>query len=98
VSEFSILRAAVDGGRFGAALGFVGLLAVIFIGMATTVLSVVYGEPDKDPQGTGQDESPFMTLAPILLMGAVVFFGLWLPDWLTSVLGDAAKLLDGGAS
>ena len=33
---------------WGFALGFVGILAVIFIGMATTVLSVVYGVPKED--------------------------------------------------
>lgn len=95
VSEFSILRAAVNGDRFGVALGFVSLLAVIFIGMATTVLSVVYGVPGKNSQESAPGDSPFMTLAPAILMAAVVFFGLWLPGWLTAVLGDAAKLLDG---
>ncbi|HAZ07588.1 MAG TPA: hydrogenase [Elusimicrobia bacterium] len=98
VSEFSILRAAVDGNRFGVALGFVGLLAVIFIGMATTVLSVVYGVPNTESKEPVQGDSPFMTLAPLVFMAAIVFLGLWLPNWLTTVLGDAAKLLNGGAS
>lgn len=98
VSEFSILRAAVDGGRFGVALGFVGLLAVIFIGMATTVLSVVYGAPKNDSKGTFEGDSPMMVAAPLAFMAAVVFLGLWLPGWLTAVLGDAAKLLNGSAS
>ena len=98
VSEFAILRAAVNADRFGVALGFVGLLAIIFIGMATTVLSVVYGVPNKDSQGAAQGDSPFMIMAPLILMAAVVFFGLWLPGWLTAVLGDAAQLLNRGAS
>ena len=98
VSEFSILRAAVNGGRFGVAFGFVALLAVIFIGMATTVLSVVYGVPNAESKKTAEGDSPFMLAAPLVFMAAVVFLGLWLPDWLTSVLHDAAKLLGGGVS
>jgi hydrogenase-4 component F len=98
VSEFAILRAAVNGGRFGVAFGFIGLLAVIFIGMATTVLSVVYGTPNQESKEAVQGDYPFMTLAPLVFMAAVVFLGLWLPNWLTSVLSDAGKLLNGGAS
>ena len=97
VSEFGVLRAAVDGGRFGVALGFVGLLAVIFIGMATTVLSVVYGTPNTDSKEPVQGDSPMMVAAPLVFMAAVVCLGVWLPGRLTAVLVDAAKLLDGGA-
>ncbi len=99
VSEFSILRAAVNGHRLGVALGFVGLLAVIFIGMATTVLSVVYGlPPSSDSKQSLQGDSPLMIAAPLVFMAVVVFLGLWLPDWLTTVLGGAAKLLNTGAA
>ncbi len=99
VSEFSILRAAVDGHRFGVALGFVGLLAVIFIGMATTVLSVVYGiPPNSDSELSAQGDSPLMIAAPMVFMALVVFLGLWLPGRLTAVLSGAARLLNGGAS
>ncbi|MBI4375132.1 MAG: hydrogenase [Elusimicrobia bacterium] len=97
VSEFGVLRAAVNGDRFGVALGFVGLLAIIFIGMATTVLSVVYGVPNKDSKVVHGD-SPLMIAAPLVFMAAVIFLGLWLPDWLTAVVGNAAKLLNRGAS
>ncbi|MBI5630697.1 MAG: hydrogenase [Elusimicrobia bacterium] len=96
VSEFSILRAAVNGGRLGVAIGFVALLAVIFIGMATTVLSVVYGvPPDKESKQAARGDSPLLVAAPMAFMAGVVFLGLWLPGWLTSVLGDAARLLNG---
>lgn len=98
ISEFSIMRAAVDGGRFGVALGFVVLLAVIFIGMATTVLSVVYGVPNANSPGAVQGDSPMMVAAPLAFMAAVLFLGLWVPGWLTAVLGDAARLLNGGGS
>jgi hydrogenase-4 component F len=99
VSEFSILRASVDGHRSGVALGFIGLLAVIFIGMAATVLSVVYGlPPNNDSKPSAQGDSPLMIAAPLAFMGAIVFFGLWLPGWLTTALSNAAKMLNGGAS
>ena len=98
VSEFAILRAAVGAGRMGTALGFVGLLAVIFIGMATTVLSVVYGVPNEEAKSGFKGDSPMMVAAPLVLAAAVVGLGLWLPGWLTAVLADAARLLTGGLS
>lgn len=96
VSEFSLLRSAVDGGRPGVALAFVALLAVIFIGMSTTVLSVVYGVPNAESGSADDGDSPFMLVAPLAFMAAVLFLGLWLPDWLSGVLRDAAKLISGG--
>ncbi|TBR18663.1 hydrogenase [bacterium] len=95
ISEFSMLRAAVNGGRFGVAAAMVSLLGVIFIGMATTVLSVVYGPAKADPAGSGRGDSPFLVAAPLVFTAAVVGLGLWLPGWLTSALDGAARLVVG---
>lgn len=98
VSEFSMLRAAVDGGRFGVAGGMVVLLGIIFVGMATTVLSVVYGTPKAPPAAASRGDASPLVLAPLVFMIAVLGLGLWLPGWLTAVLADAAKLLAGTPS
>ncbi len=95
VSEFGILRSALGSGHLGAAFGFVIFLAAIFIGMATTVLSVVYGTPQEKSNIPAQGDSPFMVLPPIILMSAVLFLGLWLPHWLTDALKRSANTLNG---
>ncbi|MFI5344775.1 MAG: proton-conducting transporter membrane subunit [Elusimicrobiota bacterium] len=98
VSEFSMLRAAVDGGRFGVAAGMAGLLGVVFIGMATTVLAVVYGAPRTENEPPSRGDSPMMVAAPLVFAIAVLGLGLWLPGWLTGALADATKLLNGAPS
>lgn len=97
VSEFGILRAAVEGGRPGVAAGIVALLATIFVGMATTVLAVVYGAPAGEGKGSSRGDSAMMVAAPLIFMAAVLALGLWLPAGLTSALAEAARVL-GGAS
>lgn len=98
VSEFSMLRAAVDGNRLGVAAGMVALLGIIFIGMATTVLAVVYGAPRAENDGASRGDSAMMVAAPLVFAAAVLALGLWLPGWLTSALADAARLLNGAPS
>lgn len=98
VSEFAVLRAAVDSGRWGLACAFVALLAVIFIGMAQTTISVVYGESGEAPKGAAQGDSAMLVAAPLVLAAATLILGLYLPAWLTSAVADAAKLLARGAS
>ncbi len=48
VSEFALLRAAASLGRWKIVIAFAGLTAMIFIGMASTALSVVQGEPPEE--------------------------------------------------
>lgn len=98
VSEFTILNAAVADGQFLASALFLLLLAIVFVGMGSTVLAVVQGNP---PERTGMTETPvfrdrFGTGAPILLfMGLVVLLGIFIPPPLESLLRDAAGFLEG---
>ena len=52
VSELSILTAAMDTRRYVVGALYLILLAVIFIGMGSTVLAVVQGVPPEDAEGT----------------------------------------------
>lgn len=94
LSEFSIIN-----GAFGQGRNLVGglillFLAVIFIGMAATVLGVVLGKIPKElPKTTYRDH--FLTVAPpLFLMGLVLVLGLWMPAPLQQVLMDASLLLE----
>jgi hydrogenase-4 component F len=109
VSEFTIVSAAVGSGQYVAAACFLLLLGVIFIGMGSTVLGMVQGDPPASPARVGErsaeehsDETPpiatyrdsFATCAPIVLFTALVLLlGLFIPPSLEALLRDAAAFL-----
>jgi hydrogenase-4 component F len=89
LSEFTILNAAIAQGHPWVALIVVGLLAVIFVGMAAVVLDVVYA-PAESPAPVVR-ENILLTAGPVALLLAVLLFGLYLPPPLHRVLFAAAQ-------
>ena len=90
VSEFTILDSAVGEGRWTVAALFLSFLLLIFIGMSSTVLSVVQGTPPEHLTLARQPET-FLTIAPIatfLLLSLML--GLYLPPPLEALLRQAA--------
>jgi hydrogenase-4 component F len=93
-SEFTILRAAISDGRFAIAALFLIMLIVIFIGMGSTVLAVVQGEPPEKPPEKAFHDS-FQTVAPIVaFLGLVLMLGVYLPPPLGALLHDAANVVE----
>ena len=95
VSELAVLTAAIDDRRYVVAALYLFLLAVIFIGMGSTVLAVVQGVPPEDAEGRTFRESPFKTLPIVASLALVVMMGIWIPDWVSELLHAAARLLGG---
>ena len=94
ISEFTIISTIFTEGRYLVGTAFLLFLAVIFIGMASTVLPMVMGDEPQELQSTPYRER-FLTIAPPLaLMGLVLLLGLWLPAPLRRLLQDAAALLE----
>jgi hydrogenase-4 component F len=95
LSEFTILTGAVRGGHQWVAAAMLVLLAVIFIGMASVILEVAYGEPDRAlPKAR---ESGWLVGGPLALAAGVLLLGLYIPPALHDVLSRAAASLGGGA-
>ncbi|HEX9049193.1 MAG TPA: proton-conducting transporter membrane subunit [Anaeromyxobacter sp.] len=94
-SEFTILNGAFGAGRFLVGALFLAFLAVIFVGMGTTVLAVVQGEPSRAAE-PGTKDSWLTAAPPFALMVAVLLLGLFLPAGLKGLFGDAAALVGGG--
>jgi hydrogenase-4 component F len=96
LSEFTILKAAVDQGRGVVAGIYLALLVLIFVGMATIVLSMAQGE-----RGTAREsplhESPSMVVPPVLLGLLSLLLGLYIPPALNSLLREAARAVGGAA-
>lgn len=97
ISEFGILRAALADGRRLAAGGFIVLSALIFIGMARTTISVIYGEPNEFQKEARWGDSPALVFAPLSLAALILILGLYIPGPLTSVLSRGSLLINGGA-
>jgi hydrogenase-4 component F len=96
VSEFMIVSSAfVQGNPWSGGL-FLFFLAMIFIGMASTVLPVVMGKMPKDMEKTKYRDSIPTVLPPLVLMGIILMLGVWIPMPLQALLHDAAGLLGGG--
>jgi hydrogenase-4 component F len=93
VSELTILTAMFQQGFAWLALLMMGLLAIIFVGMARLVLDSVYGHP-VEPAGPAK-ESPALLGGPIALAALVLMLGVYLPPPLRAFLEQAARALGG---
>ena len=95
VSEFTIVKAAVGSEQYVTAGLFLFFLAIVFIGMGSTVLLMVLGKPTEATKPTTYRDT-FATVAPILLfMALVLLLGLYIPSPVETLLTDAAKYLEG---
>jgi len=99
LSELTILKGALDAGRWAVAAGYLAALGVIFVAVAQTVLPMVFGRPE----GGGPPAAPASVSgealwykAPALAMGAcVLLLGLYVPRPLWEFLVHAAALAGG---
>jgi hydrogenase-4 component F len=98
VSEFTIVSSAFTTGNYWAGSLFLVFLAVIFIGMSLTVLSVVLGEPPAEEDGGAPlYRDSFVSVMPLLaLMAIMLILGIWVPKPFLDLLDASAGLLGGG--
>jgi hydrogenase-4 component F len=93
ISEFTILGATLRQGHPWIAAITLALLAIIFVGLATTILEALYrDEPEPLPV---ERESALRVGGPVVLAALTLLLGLYLPAALRSVLADAARALGG---
>jgi hydrogenase-4 component F len=70
-------------------------LAIIFIGMASTILPMMMGSAPRDSGTVVGYRDRFFTVAPPLaLMIVILVLGVWLPEPIRRLLADAARLLE----
>jgi hydrogenase-4 component F len=98
LSEFTILKAALDQGHPAVAALYLALLALIFVGMATVVLRMAQGTRSSGtlPLPKLWEKEALLAVAPPALLGAaVLLLGLWVPPALQRALHEAARTLGG---
>jgi hydrogenase-4 component F len=95
ISEVTILRAAVDSGHRGLAITVAVLLGLAFVGMARTILEVLYAAPAQPDAPAPARSSAWLLAGPLGLAAVVTLLGVYLPGPLRAALADAAQALSG---
>lgn len=95
LSEFTILRAAVGQGHFVAAIVYVALLAVIFVGMASVVTSMAMGRAPQPVAAAGGREAVLSVAPPVVLGTMVLVLGLYIPPVVSEAIRHAAAAMGG---
>jgi len=99
VSELTILKGAIDAGRWAVGSCFLLVLAVIFVAMARTVLPMVFGYPAKEAvpsQDSLPATAPPWFIGPAVAMSTCILtLGLYIPSFVWRLVSKAA-LLSGG--
>jgi hydrogenase-4 component F len=95
LSEFTILKEALDQGSSLIAVAYLALLALIMIGMASIVLPMAQGAPAGVKGPNGRRESWWGTAPPTLLCLLVLVLGIYVPPSLSAALHEVANSLGG---
>ncbi len=93
ISEFTILRAVLDQGRWVTAVLYVLFLLLAFVGMAGIVLRMALGKSEVNRVR----EPLTAVLPPIVFAVLALLLGVYLPGPLADRLHEAAQLLGGTA-
>ena len=93
ISEFTILKSALDQGRWTVAMLYLAFLMLVFVGMAGIVIRMSLGEPEPHQAPVRTDS---WCVAPPMLFGALALtLGLYIPAGLQQLLQRAAALIGG---
>jgi hydrogenase-4 component F len=92
LSELTILKSALDQGRYWVAGIYLALLGVIFVGMSALVLPMTQGDPPDTIQ-PHKEAGAWMMLPPAILCGLALMLGLYIPPQLDAVLRELADTL-----
>ena len=93
ISEFSILKGAMNSGHQAVAFLFLAFLLLIFTGMLRTVLKVLQGETPDQARETPYRDGLLTGMAVLLLMILVLLLGLYIPGPLKAMLDEAVIFL-----
>jgi len=95
VSQFAIFNGAVAGGRAWIAFLFLAFLAVVFLGMGTTVLRAVQGRPSAAAMASPYRDGVLTTVPLLVFLGVVLMLGVYIPEPLRRMLTEAVAFVEG---
>ncbi len=99
LSEVTILKGMLEADRWGIAIGYLAVLAVIFIAMARIVIPMAFGLPQNDQAAEilpADKREPLWFAGPAMVMAVIILaLGLYIPGSVWSFLGQAAAMKGG---
>jgi hydrogenase-4 component F len=94
ISEFAILKASLEQGRIFVSIAYLALLSIIFVGVATIALKMAHGRP-ADSFPIAKRERLFAIVPPAATILIVLALGIFVPNKLSSMLHEVARVLGG---
>lgn len=94
VSELTILQGVFAAGRFSLGGYVLLMLAVIFVGMGSTVLAVTLGPASPRANKVDWRESALTTGPALLMLLLVLLLGLYLPRQVEAMINAAVTVLE----
>jgi hydrogenase-4 component F len=98
ISEFTILKAALDLNRGWVAGIYLVLLAIIFVGMAGSVLVMTQGPVTGPVRPSPRREGWWSVMPPLVLCLLVLTLGLYIPPRLSRVLDESGQIISATAA
>ena len=95
LSEFTVLKAALDAGRGWIATLYLVLLAIIFIGMATAFLGMAQGRSEKTLSAGRRGDRLWEIAPPMALCAVVLMLGVYVPPAMSALMREIAQTLGG---
>jgi hydrogenase-4 component F len=99
ISEYTILKAAVDGGNWVTFSLFIIFATIIFAGLLRHFGSMVFGKPNIDCKQENEKvtkKGNKMGLGIIVVMAVIILIlGLYIPGFLDEMLNSSVKIITG---
>jgi hydrogenase-4 component F len=92
MSEFQVLKAAIDRGAVLTLILFLAGIGIVFVGVLRHAIGMAWGEPSpvSEPESAGKLET-LLVLGPLAIL---LVLGLWMPSLLMDILKQAASVLE----
>ncbi len=94
LSEFTVLVAAVEGGRIVVTVLYLLFLSMIFIGMVSAMLKMTQGKAPENIDRTQIAGSRWMVFAPAVLLTLVLILGVFIPPPVNDLAMRASREFD----
>lgn len=94
ISEFGIANSAFGQGRYWTGGLYLLCLAIVFAGMALTVLPVVMGRPEAGQGEIVYHDRPLTVVPPLFMLLLLLWLGISPPENLLLLMQEAASLLE----
>ena len=95
LSEFLILKSAMDARHFISAIIYLAALTVVFISMSRIVFAMSFGLAPDSTKSVNKKEDWRVVAPQLIFLGLVILLGLYMPRFLHDVLTQAALAVEG---